>query len=355
MSTNSKETQQKISSKKDSNPITFQSLLKEILEFQGWEIIFQVLLYGFIAWGTYGLYHIYLFHHDPTFAEVPKFSIYDLKISLIPALFFFGYKRFCLWILHPWIKRGLDPVKYPTEESRVIRATKGSIWLGDIVYYICSSILNFMLFKNEFFFPGYLGGPGECTDLYKYTPYVPHIPYGVLYYQIQFGWHFHKLIDHVVYKWSDPSFWEMFLHHFVAVFLVFFSFLTNQLPVGLLVFMTHDPCDIFLYSNRFYHDRKDKKNFIHAIIYLLFVFVWVYLRLFVFPKCVVGQAFYTLQAFLNDKLYPIYLYMILMMSALVCLHLYWFVYIVRIMIGLVLGKKEANYYDGRKDKVDKKN
>jgi len=295
------------------------------------------------------LYVVYLFHHDPVFADIPKFSIYDFKLGVIPTFLAFLYKHLCIKIFYNWTKKRLDPVKFTTEEEKSQRAEIGSIWVSNIIYYSFSSILAFVLFKDSFFFPTMLGGSAQCSDIYKFAPYVPHVPNAVLFYQIQFGWHFHTLIDHIVYKWRDPKFWEMFLHHSVAVFLIFFSYLSNQVPVGILVLLTHDPSDIGLCWSRYHNDIKGKRKSLLIMIYLLFVFSWMYLRLFVFPKCVVGQALVTLWNYQEDLMFPVYVYMIIMMSVLVVLHIYWFTYIIRILIiGVSSTKKEYNSYDKSK-------
>jgi len=333
--------------KKESN-FSISSILKDIAEFKGWEKIFQVALYAFICWGIYALYLTYNFHHDPYFADVPKFSIYDFKLATIPTLIFFVYKHLCLKFFTPWLKTKMDPAKYPTEEDRQARAQKGAVWLMNVLYYTFTSILSYILFNDTFFFPTYLGGNAQCSDIYKYTPVVPDFPYGVLFYQIQFGWHFHTLIDYIATKWHEPKFWEMFLHHCVAVFLIFFSYLTNQVPVGILVLTTHDPSDIGLCGSRLYNDFKNKSFPALFVIYFGFVASWMYFRLFVFPKCVVGTALISLFNYEKDAMYHLYLYMIFMMSALVILHIYWFTYIIRIVIGMIGNKKEFNIYDKKK-------
>lgn len=332
--------------KKNASKVTITSILGEIADFKGWEMIFRVLIYAFVAWGAYSLYLVYLFHHDPAFANVEKFSIYDFKVTIFPTLFFFGYKRVCLTLFYPFMKRTLDASKFPTEEERDTRAIKNSIWLSGIIYYIFTSCLSYFLFNDSFFFPSLLGGSNQCPDIYKYSPVFPHVPYATLFYQMQFGWHFHTLIDHVVYKWKEPKFWEMFLHHCVAVFLIFFSYLSNQVAVGILVLTTHDPSDIGLYGSRLYNDRTFKNSKVLYVIYAYFMLSWMYLRLFVFPKCIVGagfEAFFALPQ--GELMYGVYLYLLFMLSALVLLHLYWFTFIVRIVIGLLFKQADANIYD----------
>jgi len=341
----------KVKEKKEQTVISFiQSVLKEIAEFKGWEPIFQILFYGFIGWGVYNFYLIYEFHTSSEWSHITKYSVYDFKIGLLYGAVFLFYKHACLFLFYNAIKRNLDPEKHATEEERAKRAHTCTIWLGNIIYYTFSTGLAFYLFKDEYFFPRLLGGNGECIDILQKLPSNPDVPNAVLFYMMQFGWHIYTTIDYMVYKWKDPKFWEMFLHHFVAVFLIVFSYLTNQLVYGLLIFYTHDPCDIFLCFTRFYSDMKKRLVFIKVISYLGFIATWVYCRLFAFPKCIVGSSLVGLSRHDWGRLYSIYLYQVVMMMALVVLHFYWFVFIMRIFVLLIMGKSNYNLYDNSKKK-----
>ena len=67
------------------NPLVslLSSILKEIAEFKGWELIFQGLMYAFLIWAIYNLGIIYEFHTSAEWAHIPKYSIYDFKLALI--------------------------------------------------------------------------------------------------------------------------------------------------------------------------------------------------------------------------------------------------------------------------------
>ncbi len=330
----------------------FRHILKDIVEFKGWELLFKVLLYGFVVWGLYNLTIIYRFHNDEQFAHLPKFSVYDFKYSLVFAFCFFLYKNACELIFFNMIKNNLNPEKFPTEEEKNERAKKACKWVMSIIYYSVSTISAYVLFKDEYFFPPMLLGSGQCSALFKYTPYAPNIPNGTWFYMVQFGCHLHTLIDHVVFKWKDPKFWEMFLHHGMAVFLIFFSYMTNEVAVGILVLFTHDPGDIFLDLVRFYNDFKKRNEYLVGIFYSAFMFVWVYFRLYSFPCCIVKEAFHKLDSKPAAEwgyLYSPYMYLFMMLSALVLLHVYWFFFIVRIAINIVTKKKEYNIYDRKKN------
>ncbi len=188
------------------------------------------------------------------------------------------------------IKSRLDPAKFPTEEDKNTRAKNSCNWVGNIIYYTCSTITAFLLFKDTDFFPKELGGNVEPVMMYEGTPYTKQYPYAVLFYMVQFGRHLHTLVDYCVYKWRTPKFWEMFLHHSMAVFLIFFSYLFNGLRCGILVLFVHDPCDVFLCLGRLIADFKSHSAVLKYVNFIGLVVTWVFFRLYAFPKCIVGSA-----------------------------------------------------------------
>lgn len=64
------------------------SILKEIAEFKGWELIFQGLMYAFFIWALYNLKIVYNFHTSAEWSHIQKHSIYDFKLSLIMVAVF---------------------------------------------------------------------------------------------------------------------------------------------------------------------------------------------------------------------------------------------------------------------------
>jgi len=331
--------------------VSFSHVLKNIVEFKGWEFVFKALLIGFGIWGVYNLGLIYTLHTSEEYAHVPKFSIYDFKLSFVFVLGFFLYKRLVEFVFFGPLKNCLDPEKFPTEEDKIERAKKACKWVNSIIYYSASTLICYYLFHDEFFFPTMLGGNSTCSNIFMYTPGAPPtIPNGRIFYMLQFGCHLHTLIDHVVYKWSDPKFWEMFLHHGVAVFLIFFSYMTGEIAVGILVLFTHDPGDIFLDLVRLYNDYRYRKTPIVATIYATFMFVWIFFRLYAFPKCIVGNALDVFNSRTDWGIYKSpYAYLMMMLVSLVALHIYWFFFIIRIAINIITKKKEFNSYDKKKN------
>jgi len=320
---------------------------KPLLERKFWQILFKVLLSGFAIWGIHNLAILYQFHTDPQYASIPKFSLMDFKISLLFVVIFHCLKKGLARMMDGWIRRNFDLDKFDTEEEKNERVQKAYKWFWSAIYYSCSTVTAYILFKDEYFFPKMLGGSADCSAIFQYTPAAPDIPYGKLFYMVQFGSHLHTLIAYAIEKFNDPKFWEMFLHHGVAVFLIFFSYMSNEIAVGILVLFVHDPSDIFLDGGRFYNDLKNRKDWIRNIFAVCFVTTWIYFRLYSFPVCVIGTALTKAHSQDWGIMASPYAYLITMLSALVGLHTYWFAFILRATGNMFKKKKEINDYDNK--------
>jgi len=323
-------------------------ILREIADFKGWELIFQVLMYGFFGWTVYNFKYIYELHTSPEYAHIPKYSITDFKFSLIMVVVFLVYRSVCQKLFYNFIKNRIKLDRYPTEEEKDAKIKICANWIGQIIYYCFSTSMAFYLFKDQEFFPSLLGGPStNSADIFKGIPAVQDMPYAVEFYMVQFGSHLHTFIDYCVYKRKSPKFWEMFLHHSLAVFLIFFSYITGGLRAGILVLFTHDPCDIFVYSNRLISEFKTFPKILQYANYLALIVIWIFFRLFAFPKLIVGSSFdYVLRGDLG-VLYSPHLSLALMLASLVILHAYWLVFILRVLSNMLKGKTNYNVYDAK--------
>lgn len=286
----------------------------------------------------------------PEWAHIPKYPLSEFKVAILLIGVFLGYKIACKAIFFDWVKERLDPKKFPTEEERNTRAKTGCVWIGNIIYYTLSTVTCFLLFREEDFFPKSLGGKGDVINMFTVAPYRKDVPNGILFYMIQLGNHLHTIIDYCVYKWNTPKFWEMFLHHCMAVFLMVFSYMTNNIPFGILVLFVHDPCDVFLCSSRLIGDMTYQPKVLRTTNYILFIVSWIFFRLYAFPKYIVGAGFDYFLTHDYGMLNSPFLFLFLMMAALVILHAYWFLFIFRILIAMISGKANYNVYDNSKGK-----
>ena len=76
---------------------------------------------------------------------------------------------------------------------------------------------------------------------------------------------------------------EMLLHHIVALALVVCSYLTNILPVGALVMVVHDHCDIWTSFMRMVGETQYYTTHAAKVFYALMIITWVYCRMIILP------------------------------------------------------------------------
>jgi len=142
------------------------SILKEIAEFKGWEVIFQGLLYTFLIFAIYNLQIIYEFHTSSEWAHIPKYSIYDFKLALIMVAVFLVF-WFCLklnnWILcraikphanvyfSAWLKTGLILLNSPLKKIE-IREPK-TLVIGLEILFTTPAQQYVLLYECLWFFP----------------------------------------------------------------------------------------------------------------------------------------------------------------------------------------------------------
>lgn len=98
--------------------------------------------------------------------------------------------------------------------------------------------------------------------------------------------------------YGKSKFYEYCLHHGMAFFLIFYSYMLSYWIIGTMVLILHDVSDVFLIIGRFYmvmrlviQDLKNKNKGFLSILYVLTFIVWVFTRLAVFPACCLSPAF----------------------------------------------------------------
>jgi hypothetical protein len=79
---------------------------------------------------------------------------------------------------------------------------------------------------------------------------------------------------------------ETLLHHQVALFLVLCSYLANAMPVGILVMVYHDVCDVFSSGVRVLGDSQYHSSMFTNTIYVTFLVCWMHLRVYLLPQLI---------------------------------------------------------------------
>jgi len=161
---------------------------------------------------------------------------------------------------------------------------------------------------------------------------------------------------------------EMMLHHIFTISLVLGSYLHAELPIGLVVLFIHDVTDIFVDSLKICNYLKltgAHGFFITELVCVANVVSWVYFRLYKFPLDVVyrgGIIGYANQCatvegttFERCQSAGTCLSGITLLTALVGLHLYWFMLFLRILVKIYQGDSSRagkEHYEGHSDASD---
>eukprot|EP01105_Mastigella_eilhardi_P015474 TRINITY_DN3542_c0_g1_i1.p2 TRINITY_DN3542_c0_g1~~TRINITY_DN3542_c0_g1_i1.p2 ORF type:complete len:377 (-),score=120.32 TRINITY_DN3542_c0_g1_i1:8-1138(-) len=217
-----------------------------------------------------------------------------------------------------------------------------------LVYFTFVTVAGWLLFRRQLWFPLLLGGPRDAEPelLYLGYPFCCHAEAGQanvavvwamkLFYMVQLGYHADSLVRHLLWERARRDFWEMLLHHLVACALVLFSYLSNFLRVGILVFLVHDACDVFICALKIIVEVGGH-NVAMVVCYVLLMCTWVYCRLFAFPLLVIAPSVLVPLRVLGPRSIGPLLFFNSLLLVLLALHVYWCCLLLR-MGGGYLGR-----------------
>ena len=147
-----------------------------------------------------------------------------------------------------------------------------------------------------------------------------------IYYKMQFGYHLMRLIW---YNHTGNDKIAMIIHHLVTVLLIYGSMYFGLMNIGVLVFIIHDICDVFLPLAKLTKWINYKIS--NQIFFILFVITWPITRIFGFSYFVIYPLMTTCWDYYGCVLYArifIRIFTVLL-CVLLSLHIYWFYYILK--------------------------
>ena len=100
------------------------------------------------------------------------------------------------------------------------------------------------------------------------------------------AWRLGDLLIHVTAEELPNDFMETTLHHYVALCLVLCSYLANAMPIGALVMVYHDVCDIFSSLVRVLGDSDYQGSKVTFFVYLSFLMGWLWCRDYLLPQLI---------------------------------------------------------------------
>lgn len=227
--------------------------------------------------------------------------------------------------------------------------------------------MTYMILKDSSFLPLPLLGSGNIlnaiTDQYPKIDLLPNIK---LMYLVQFGFHFYSFIYQIFMKRQDKKYLEFVLHHGLTIFLIIYSYITNFINLGTIVFLIHDLSDALLSFARGYGYLSSKNSTFSSIVYLVSIFAWIYTRLFMFPIYAIWPCYQqyglmneeTKYFHLNYYIFlgfrvlfaPVIAFYLGMLITLLLMNVYWTYTLVQAVLNYFLKKKIVVDYNGIRKK-----
>ena len=166
------------------------------------------------------------------------------------------------------------------------------------------------------------GGP--CPDAIK------------LYYQVELGSYIHQLMWTEVTR-SDAL--EMIIHHVATISLIFLSWLSCFYRIGSTILLTHDVADIFMEAAKCFNYASKAKgqkwaSTICDTLFGIFTIVFFVTRLVLYPRYMVYSLLVEAPTTFGGS-WPGYWVFGGLLCTLVCLHVFWFVLICRMIRKLM--------------------
>lgn len=168
----------------------------------------------------------------------------------------------------------------PNEKNKIRNKIFGSLYRGSVYTFLsCYGI--FCISQEHYIFNFF-----EYTLTWKDNV----IPFRVrMYYYFEIS----HYISSILFIFVEPimsDFYQMLLHHFITLTLLFISYHVNLLRYGMAIMLLHDIADPFMeIAKIFVYSGKQK---IADCMFLAFAFVFITTRCFVFPTCLVFPCFY---------------------------------------------------------------
>jgi len=218
----------------------------------------------------------------------------------------------------------------------VEEATKFSESCWKVVFYSVTLVYGLILvYRSEFFVGKILLFPFAELKIY---------------YLYQLGFYFHCLYAHFAYEVKRSDFWPLLFHHVVTIWLIYFSYVIGFHRIGLLVLICHDPNDVLFEIGKTFVYRKMER--MTHITFVLIMVSWVCTRLLLYPfKVLWSTAIQSLLEIPWDA-FPFYYMFNGCLSFLLCLHIYWFFLMLRMLYRVLTGKEKGVVDSREKDKTD---
>jgi len=166
------------------------------------------------------------------------------------------------------------------------------------------------------------------------------------YYLLMLAFYIQALVSLIFLDKPRSDYWEYLLHHLVTIFLIGCSYYTRIHRYGLIILSLHDVGDVLINAAKTFKYLGEAWDMTTNALFVIFSFVFVFTRLMFLPMTVIPSGYWELLQMesMNGNV-PCFIPMNVALVVLQCLHVFWFVLLVKaikrqIMVGTVNDQRE---------------
>jgi len=196
-------------------------------------------------------------------------GIYILRVILM--------KIFISFINNFWIPKPNSPSKLQVHENELYRISEQMM---KSIFFLFCLIWGYKVIQFE--------ALQDFLDTKKLWTTSNIGPWTRIYYFLEFGWYFHRLLTGPL-EYRRKDFWEMNIHHVVTTMLISMSHCYGQFKIGRMIMFLHDPSDSFLAFVKSLHYLRIPK--IPNVAFCLFICSWLVTRCLLFPFLPIKSCF----------------------------------------------------------------
>lgn len=195
----------------------------------------------------------------------------DIVQTFVGVFYSFTTFRLGVFIADRYLRRNLKEDRKPGETEEDVVQRLGN-HIGGIFFYSTTFCIFFFHYRNTEFCPRIFGGP---LDLSLYPLDIPQRldSIGSFAYLLQLGHRIFRTFKHMRYYSKARIYWQILVHHWLAVFLVYLSFVFGVQYYGLTLLLFYDLTELFAYFTQI--NRELKKTRLVNITALIYVLGWI--------------------------------------------------------------------------------
>lgn len=292
------------------------------------------------------LYKINPSYYFPTILElIMNTTILTLILLVLKILFEKAFHSLSELVLD----KKYQKQEYKSEKPKAKR--KFAIYILKFLHYLILSIHSYFIYDQFDFFPKELFFHGNMNNLYRNEmlsmSFFQRPKYFDFHYYLNLAYTFADLFCVVFIYDKQTDILVMAFHHFCTIILLLFSLYNHFDSIGAIILFLHNFSDIFVYLGRTLLYTKTP-NLLKKIFSICLLTSFVYCRLYVYGKLIIGYIKYTnWETFYLKNAFEIAL------VSLYILHCTWTYKLIKITYNSIA---KAKFNDSRKFiKEDKKN